>query len=137
MARETVAKRLSDYCVRPAYNRSGHPVYRVRDAAEAILLVQQKTTGAIKDPDLLSPKEQSDYWRGQNEKKKYFDDTGLLVGVEDARQQMSEIAKAGLNVLETLPDILERDFDLDSAIIVSVENKINELRTSWAEIIEQ
>lgn len=47
------------------------------------------------------------------------------------------IAKTGLQVLETLPDILERDFNLDSKVINNVEEKIDALREQWANLIEE
>jgi hypothetical protein len=50
---------------------------------------------------------------------------------------MAVIAKTGLQVLETLPDILERDFAIDAKIISSVEAKIDVLREQWANLIDE
>ncbi len=137
LARETVSRRLSDAGVASAGERRGHPVYKVGAAARAILLSQQKSFSSISDPDSLAPKDRLDHFRSENERIKLEKETGLLVHVEDARAQMAEIAKTGLQILETLPDILERDFQLDADIIEALEAKIDALRNNWAESLSQ
>ncbi len=92
--------------------------------------------GFSNDPENMSPKERSDWFRSENERLKFERDSSLSVDVDDSRKQMAEIAKTGLQVLETLPDILERDFNIDPIIISSVESKIDGLREQWADSLE-
>lgn len=137
IARETVTRRLNDAGVAAAGVRRGHPVFRVRQAAEAILVPPSRSGEFINDPDKMSPKERSDWFRSENDRVKFERDSGISVHADKAREQMAVIAKTGLEVLETLPDILERDFQLDPDIIESVELKIDALRTQWANRIEE
>jgi phage terminase Nu1 subunit (DNA packaging protein) len=60
-----------------------------------------------------------------------------LIESDSAREQMAFIAKTGLQVLENLPDILERDYRLQPEIIESVESRIDALREQWAELLEE
>jgi len=136
IARETVGRRIRESNLKPAGERRGHSVYRVSDVARAILVQQTSMGGLINDPGSMIPKERSDWFKSENERLKFERDSGLSVGSDDARTQMAEVAKMGLQVLETLPDILERDFSLDSKIIAGVEERIDALREQWAESLE-
>jgi len=136
LARDTVGRRLNDAGVISSGKKRGHPVYRVSEAAEAILRPKRFIGDSISDPKDMTPKERSDWFKSENDRLKYERDSGLSVGSDDARTQMAEVAKMGLQVLETLPDILERDFNLDAKIIAEVESKIDSLRDQWAEYLE-
>ena len=136
IARETVQSRLRAANVAPTGEKRGFPVYSVSAAARAILLPESSTPG-LNDPDRMSPKERSDWFRSENERLKYEKDSGLAVGSDESREQMALIAKIGLQVLETLPDILERDYNLDADIISGVEARIDTIREQWAQAVEQ
>jgi len=136
IARETVQSRLRAANVMPTGEKRGFPVYSVSAAARAILLPESSTPG-LSDPDRMSPKERSDWFRSENERLKYEKDSGLAVGSDESREQMALIAKIGLQVLETLPDILERDYHLDAEIIAGVETRIDTIREQWAQAVEQ
>lgn len=136
IARETVTRRLTDAGVKPAGTKRGYPVYRVGDAASAILVPQTSAGGFINDPNKMAPKERRDWFGSENDRIKLEKETGVLVATSDTREQMSEIVKMGLQILETLPDVLERDFSLTPEIIDGVERKIDALRITWAEALE-
>ena len=137
IARETVQSRLRAYDIKPAGERRGFPVYRVSEAAKAILIQPQSIGVATNDPDRMSPKERADWYKSEKDRLIVEREKSLSIGVNDSREQMAIIAKTGLQVLETLPDILERDFSLDAKIIVSVETKIDALREQWANLIDE
>ena len=136
IARETVGRKIRDAGIQPTGKKHNHPVYRVRDVAEAILVPQTSLGGLINDPDSMVPKERSDWFRSENDRIKFEKETGVLTSVEECREQMGEIAKMGLQILETLPDVLERDFSLGPEIVDGVERKIDALRETWAEALE-
>ena len=135
IARETVGRRLRDANIQPSGTRRNHPVYRVSDAANAILLPNLQT-GEFNDPKSMVPKERSDWFKSENERLKFERDSGLSIDTNDSLVQMGEIAKRGLHVLETLPDILERDFNFPADVIENVESRIDVLRNEWAEAVE-
>lgn len=134
IARETVGRRLRDANVQPSGSRRNHPVYRVTDAAHAIL-VPNLQGGELNNPDSMVPKERSDWYRSENERVKFERDSGLSVDTNESLVQMGEIAKRGLHVLETLPDILERDFNFPPDVIENVEARIDVLRDEWADAV--
>lgn len=137
IARETVSRRLHEAGVNASGERRGHPVFRVRQAAEAILMPPRGQSGFTNDPDRMSPKERADWFKSENDRLKFERESGMAVYSDEAREQMAVIAKTGLQVLETLPDILERDFSLDTEIIISVEERIDALRQQWANMLEE
>ena len=135
IARETVQRRLRTADIKPSGERRGHPVYSVCDAARAILITDNSSAG-LNDPDEMSPKERSDWYKSENERLKFERESSVSVDADECRVQMAEIAKMGLQVLETLPDILERDYQLDPTIISNVESRIDSLREQWANTLE-
>jgi hypothetical protein len=135
IARETVQSRLRAADVKPSGEKRGFPIYSVSAAAKAILLHDTSTPG-LNDPEKMTPKEQRDWFAGQIDKRKLAQLDGELVNKNESREQMALIAKIGLQVLETLPDILERDFHLDAEIIAAVEARIDTIREQWAQAME-
>lgn len=136
IARETVQSRLRAANVSPTGEKRGFPVYSVSAAARAILLPETSSIPGLNDPEKMTPKERRDWYAAELDKKKLEQVTGELVRESDSREQMAYIAKTGLQILETLPDILERDFGLDADIVSGVEEKIDVLRSQWSGLIE-
>ena len=136
IARETVQSRLRAANISPTGDKRGHPVYSVSAVARAILLHDASTPG-LNNPENMTPKEQRDWYAGQIDKVKLAQLTGEVVNESESREQMALIAKIGLQVLETLPDILERDFHLDAEIITGIESRIDIVREQWAQAVEQ
>lgn len=136
IARETVAKRLSDANVKPSGERRGHPVYKVKDASMAILL-PQVTPGSFDNPDLMAPSDRRHWYASELDKTKLQREQGLLVSVEDCREQLVEVIMAGLPIFDSLADELERDFGLPPEIITKVEEKVDALRVKWADKLQE
>ncbi len=137
IARETVQNRLRSANVSPTGEKRGFPVYSVSAAARAILLPESSSTPGLNDPDKMTPKEQRDWYAAQIDKVKLAQLTGEVVNESESREQMAQIAKIGLQVLETLPDILERDYHLDPEIIASIESRIDMIREQWAQAVDK
>ncbi|MCK9622229.1 MAG: DUF1441 family protein [Methylobacter sp.] len=136
IARETVGKRLVEASVQPAGYRDEHAVYEIGQAARAILIQQRIQYDASIDPDKMPPKERRDWYEGNLAKKKDALAEGALVDAEDCRQRMADLIKPGIQLLDSLPDILERDFNISPEAIIAVERRIDALRVEWAEQIE-
>ena len=137
IARETVQSRLRAANVNANGERRGFPVYSVAQAAKAILMPHMANGHVQNDPDKMSPKERADWYKSENDRIKFERESGTAIYINDSREQMAVIAKTGLQVLETLPDILERDYGLDADIISGIEQKIDVLRNQWASLLEQ
>ena len=136
VARETVQARIRAANLNPSGERRGHPVYSVSGAAKAILLPTVSSGGNLNDPSTMSPKERADWYKSENDRLKFERESGMSISSYEAREQLAFLAKTGLQILETLPDILERDFNLAPEILNGVEERIAVLRDQWAEILE-
>ncbi|GJH43270.1 Protein of uncharacterised function (DUF1441) [Pasteurella canis] len=84
------------------------------------------------DVDSLSPVERRAFWQAENERLKYERDTGELIPSFEVAQEMSFLAKALIQQLETLPDILERDCGLQPSALVRVQQIIDDIRDQMA-----
>lgn len=88
------------------------------------------------DVDSLSPVERRAFWQAENERLKYERDTGELIPSFEVAQEMSFLAKALIQQLETLPDILERDCGLQPSALVRVQQIIDDIRDQMALYIQ-
>ena len=136
IARETVAKRLSDANIQPSGERRGHPVYSVKSAAFAILVPQQLGAGSFDNPDVMAPSDRRHWYASERDRMALEKEQGLLVSADDCRQQMVEIIQLGLPIFESLADELERDFGLPPEVITGVEERVDALRHKWADALE-
>jgi hypothetical protein len=65
------------------------------------------------NPEELPPKDRKDWYQGESERISIDREKGNLVPIEDVRREMAILAKALVNELDNIPDILERDCNLD------------------------
>lgn len=89
------------------------------------------------DVDSLSPSDRRAFFQAENERLKYERETGELIPAYEVAQEMSYQAKAVVQLLETLPDILERDCGLSPSALVRVQQVIDDLRDQMAQQIQQ
>lgn len=134
--RDTIKKRLVQVGVRPDGERNGNPVYRLRDAVPAILETFN-ASGKVEDPDLLTPQDRKAWYQSEKDRVALEESQGVLVPREEVREQLAVVIKVTAQMLETLPDILERDCRLPSDMVDLVERRIDQARADWAEALEQ
>jgi hypothetical protein len=78
--------------------------------------------------DSFSPQDRKAWFQSENERLRFEKEAGQLLPAAEVARQFAEMAKAVVQVLETLPDILERDCGLQAASVEMVQNKIDDLR---------
>ncbi|HHF5779137.1 TPA: DUF1441 family protein [Haemophilus influenzae] len=131
MHRQTVSQRLAG--LTPAIgSNSKLKLYTLSDLIKIGLA--EKMTANV---DSLSPVERRAFWQAENERLKYERDTGELVPSFEVAQEMSFLAKAVVQSLDTLPDILERDCGLPPVALMRVQQVIDDLRDQMAQQIQQ
>ena len=131
MHRQTVSQRVAG--LTPAIgSNSKIKLYALSDLIK-IGLAEKMTA----DVDSLSPVERRAFWQAENERLKYERDTGELVPAFEVAQEMSFLAKAVVQSLDTLPDILERVCGLPPAALMRVQQVIDVLRDQMAQQIQQ
>ncbi|HDR1419874.1 TPA: DUF1441 family protein [Pasteurella multocida] len=131
MHRQTVSQRLAGLTPASGSN-SKLKLYLLSDLIRSGLSEKMST-----DVDSLSPVERKAFWQAENERLKYERDTGQLIPAFEVAQEMSAFAKATVQTLETLPDILERDADLTPKALVLVQQIIDDTRDQMALRIQQ
>ena len=89
------------------------------------------------DVDSLSPNDRRAFWQAENERLKYERETGELIPAFEVAQEMSFLAKAIVQSLETLPDILERDCGLQPNALIRVQQVIDDIRDQMAQYIQK
>jgi hypothetical protein len=136
IARETVKSRIDFYRVPSATEKEGHSRYDAKLVYQAIADYNAMRVDTS-DPDKLPPKERRDWYEGNIAKKKDLLASGELVKTIDAHNWMSELVKPGIQLLQTIPDILERDYAIEPQAIADIEQRIDVIRTQWADEIER
>ena len=133
VTRETVARRLAAAGVESDKERNGHPVFRVGPAARALTQAAAIRDGKVSDPDELPPLERRAWYQSEQARQAVELSAGNLVTAEECRTQMARIVKATSQVIDTLPDILERDCGLSSVELEAIENVLRQVRQAWAD----
>jgi Protein of unknown function (DUF1441) len=135
MARETVAKRLAIAQVPPDGKRNGHPTYRLRDAADALLATWSETDRDGLDTSRLRPMERRAWFQSENERLKFEQETGKLLLNSEVQFEMAALAKIVVRFLETLPDVAERDLRCGPDVVEYLTRKIREMRADIANAV--
>lgn len=94
------------------------------------LMIPTVSTASVEEMD---PSDRLAHWKAENERLKFEVDTKQLIPAEDVAREFSLMAKAVVMVLETLPDILERDCALTPVAVSRVQSVIDDLRDQVAQ----
>ncbi|MDK9560963.1 DUF1441 family protein [Gallibacterium anatis] len=131
MHRQTVSQRVAALTPSAGSN-SKLKLYPLSDLIR--LGLQEKMTA---DVDAMSPNDRRAFWQAENERLKYERETGELIPAYEVAQEMSILAKAVIQQLETLPDILERDAGLSPSALIRVQQIIDDIRDQMALHIQE
>lgn len=131
MHRQTVSQRIAGLTPTVGSNAK-LKLYSLSDLIRLALVEKMSA-----DVDSLGPQDRKAFWQAENERLKYERDTGELVPAFEVAQEMSFLAKAVVQSLDTLPDILERDCGLPPAALMRVQQVIDDLRDQMAQQIQQ
>lgn len=130
MHRQTVSQRVAALTPSAGSN-SKLKLYPLADLIR--LGLQEKRTANV---DAMSPNDRRAFWQAENERLKYERETGELIPAYEVAQEMSILAKAVVQQLETLPDILERDAGLQPNALMRVQQVIDDIRDQMAQHIQ-
>ncbi|HBN2098611.1 TPA: DUF1441 family protein [Escherichia coli] len=119
--RQTAAARLQ------RGHESNLKLYRVVDIVSAFLALPPPVAEGEMDAH-----ERKAWYQSERERLKFEQETAQLIPASDVRREFAIWAKAVVQVLETLPDILERDCGLQPAAVSRVQSIIDDLRDQIA-----
>jgi hypothetical protein len=125
--RQTVAARLKNVPPAPGSN-SKLKLYLITDVLTELMI----PSVSVSTED-MQPSDRLSHWKAENERLKFEQDTGQLIPADEVAREFSVMAKAVVQVLETLPDILERDCALTPVAVSRVQSVIDDLRDQIAQ----
>ncbi|EKG6215062.1 DUF1441 family protein [Salmonella enterica] len=107
-------------------------LYRVTDIVSAFLALPPPVAEGEMDAH-----ERKAWYQSERERLKFEQETAQLIPASDVRREFAIWAKAVVQVLETLPDILERDCGLQPAAVSRVQSIIDDLRDQIAQRVTE
>ncbi|MDO6406266.1 DUF1441 family protein [Pantoea phytobeneficialis] len=131
--RQTVSSRLSNVQPAPGSNAK-LKLYSLLDVLKELL--SRTTSDELLDVDKMLPPDRKAWFQSERERLKFQQETGELIPASEVAREFSSMAKAVVQVLETLPDILERDCAMTPAAVVRVQKVIDDLRDQIALKVE-
>lgn len=132
--RQTVASRLAN--VEPAPGSNARlKLYSVLDILKELL--SRTTASELVDVDKMLPPDRKAWFQSERERLKFQQETNELIPAAEVSREFSSMAKAVVQVLETLPDILERDCAMTPSAVDRVQKVIDDLRDQIALKVEQ
>ncbi|VTP62147.1 Protein of uncharacterised function (DUF1441) [Serratia rubidaea] len=96
------------------------------------MLAELVKSAPVDDVDKMLPPDRKAWFQSERERLKFEQETNELIPAEDVAREFSAMAKAMVQVLETLPDILERDCALPPSAVSRVQSIIDDLRDQIA-----
>ncbi|HED2431462.1 DUF1441 family protein [Citrobacter freundii] len=130
MNRNLVARRLRDMELAGG-NGENLKLYELGPALQALLTPSMKENGE------MSPQDRKAWYQSENERLKFEAASRELIPVEEVAREYASLAKAVVMMLETLPDILERDCALTPTAVTRVQVIIDDLRDEMARKVEE
>lgn len=132
MSRNTVSKRLRESAVKPSRKEKGSFVYALKDAMPALYKADTPQNLGLNNPDEMPPESRKAWFQSENERIKLEREIGNLLDSSEVAREFSLMAKAVIQVLDTLPDVLERDCGLTPHQVSKVQGSIDDLRDQMA-----
>lgn len=110
--RRTVDKVIKD--VVPSGTVSGSPVYRMKDVAPKFAAYMGGgQVGEVSDPEKLDPKSRKDWYDGEDKRLTIETKKRELIPVKEMGDALAMVFDSLKTFVVTLPDVLERDCDLN------------------------
>lgn len=131
MDRATVAQRMKDGKVQAAGTRGGYPTFALRDAVPALFFnkVEGGDSPTMRPTDVLALERAAESRVDRMLKERKLQELeGELVRKSDARLELANVVKPTIQLLETLPDILERDCGLKPDAVIRCHKVLNRER---------
>lgn len=130
--RDAVRARIKALGVMPVTkNAQGHGLYR---AADVLMLRPVNEASDVEtDPSRMAPKDRKDWFDSEKGRVWLDKEERRLIPASEVVTVFSSITKSAVQVLNTLPDVLERDEALPPAALARVQRIIDALRNSMAD----
>lgn len=128
--RQTITKRLGG--ITPSGMRNEHPVYHLSVAGPALWKGEVQ---ALPNTSQMSPADKKHLVQAQREALKLKKETGQLLDVESVRRERAKTTLQVINMLNALPDIIDRAARLSPDQIKAMVAAIDEQRAGLHQLI--
>ncbi|MGL9724453.1 DUF1441 family protein [Sodalis sp. (in: enterobacteria)] len=130
--RRSVKNRLLEANIPVAGTVKGNPVYALHQVAPALFgQINIGDAAANQNPDDMTPKERKDWFDSEKGRIWLEKEQRQLIPVHEVTAVYSALMKASVQVLETLPDVLERDAALTPSAVAVVQDAIDKVREGF------
>lgn len=124
--RQTIAARLKNVEPAPGSN------LKLKLYTIPSILTELFKGGETLEIDKMLPPDRKAWYQSERERLKFEQEIAELIPASDVAREFATMAKAVVQVLETLPDILERDCAMSPSAVVRVQSIIDDLRDQIA-----
>jgi Protein of unknown function (DUF1441) len=136
MDRKTISKRLGEAGIDPIGQVRSYDVYRLRDAVKALFRMpvergcpsDGEDAGEASDPQRMLPTDRKAWFQSENERLKYERAKRHLIPDAEHEEGIADVIKTCVQVMDTLPDRLERECRLPPAAVAIVVKAIDGVR---------
>ena len=134
IARQTVDKLLRG--VPNSGTANGHPVWRIRDVAGIISdYIRGADAVAGQDPENMDPKSRKDWYDGEDRRLTVAQKKRELVSLDEMNEALALVFDALKTHVVTMPDVMERDVDLNAEQVVKMIELGDKLLNDFVEIL--
>lgn len=123
--RDTVTARLRSAGLDPVKSEGRSLKYPIKAAATAILLNGNAGTN---DPDGMTAHERRAWYQSENERVRLEKELQHLLVDSDVAREWGKAFRAMASMLDSLPDVLERECSLDPVALAVVEKQVDAQR---------
>lgn len=122
--RDTIAKKIAEAALVPSGERNGYAVYRLKEVLEAMA----RGASGTRDPDSMSPFERQAHYRAEMDKLRVQTERGELCPRIELESVYADFFKLLAQLLDTLPDKIERDLAVPGSVVAYVERELDAWR---------
>ncbi|ADZ91090.1 DUF1441 family protein [Marinomonas mediterranea] len=125
--RDTVRKRLRKAEV-SAHTVKGNTAYYHMNVAAPAIISELIVNESVINPDTMTPGERKAWFDSENARVNFEINCGELVPADEVARGYAEFAKAIVNPLDSLPDLLERKAGLNADQAEIVQKQVDSIR---------
>lgn len=137
MGRDTIIKRIRQSGIKPDGERDKNDVYHLRNIVPVLFCIEDSGVrpGSATDQLALARAKDAGIATAIRELE-LAQRQGRLVSADAVRLEMANLVKGTTQMLDTLPDVLERDAGLPAKAVVKCQEVIAEERDRLAKLLE-
>lgn len=108
-------------------------VFDLRAVAEWRFLGPSRKTGEKTDPEEMDPMDRNLWYDGERKRIAIERELGQLREIDEFRNVLAAIFKELAQVMETIPDVLEREYAIAPTMVMRIQTAMDDLRGRMAE----